>query len=173
MEKKTNTNILNEVILGEEIKALSKEEKGVVLDLANKYVIDKASGEVRPMTNGLDIQLVKNFLSKYCIFDSKVFEVISNNDFKKAIKVAMTECFKLKLKRVDKTSELNSYTSELANTSILAFTKALLKAFMNMFDLSIVKIDGAYRLIDTAKFNMIKLEAHKQMWEKIKLDCEL
>lgn len=170
--KKVNNNILGNVILSDSIKEMSKGEKGVILESVNKYTIDKASGEVKPLTNTLDITLIKNFLMAYCIFDSKVFD-ISNNDFKKAIKVAMAECFKLKLKRVDNTSELKSYQSEIANNSILAFTKALLKAFMNMNNLTIVNIEGAYRLIDIAKFNQIKLEAHKAMWEKIKIDCEL
>ena len=170
--KKVNNNILGNVILTDSIKEMSKDEKRVILESVNKYTIDNASGEVKPLTNAIDITLIKNFLMAFCVFDSKVFD-ISNNDFKKAIKVAMSECFKLKLKRVDNTSELKSYQSEIANNSIVSFTRALLKAFINMNNLTIVEIDSNYRLMEIGKFNLIKLEAHKQMWEKIKLDCEL
>ena len=170
--KKINSNILGSVILTDSIKEMTKVEKSVILESVNKYTIDNNSGEVKPLTNSLDITLIKNFLIAYCVFDSKIFD-ISNNDFKKAIKVAMTECFKMKLKRVDNTSELQSYQSEIANNSIVSFTRALLKAFINMNNLTIVCIEGNYRLIDIEKFNAIKMEANKQMWAKIKLDCEL
>ena len=172
MEMIKKLNVLNDLILRDAIKEMDKGEKKYLLEITSKYTIDD-NGEVKTNANGVDIQVIKNYLNKYCIVDSAVFDSVSNNEFKKVLKIALTECFKLKVARVDKTSELNSYTIEIANNSILAFTKSLLKAFLNHNYMTIVEIDGNYRIIDIDKFREIKMQAHKQMWEKIKIDCGL
>lgn len=169
MEKsKKISNVLNQIILVDELKTMDKMEKKVLIESISKYTIDRTSGEVKPNMNGLDIQIIKNFLSMYCVFDSKIFDSVSNNEFKKVVRIALTECFKLKVKRIDKTSNLNSYQIDIATNSILAFTKALLKAFIDNNYMTIVEIDGNYRLINIDEFNQIKLEAHRKMWNDLK-----
>lgn len=170
MEQKKKINVLNELVVSETIKSLDKGEKMYLIDLISKSRLND-NNELITLVNGEDTKTIKAYMNKYVAID--IVNDISNNEFKKLIQLAQNECFKMKVKRVDKTSELNSYQVEIANNSILQFTKALTKAILMQNKLTLVEIGGNYRAISIDKFNQIKLEAHKQMWEKIKLDCEL
>lgn len=173
MEKSKKVNILNQVVMSDIIKEIDAGERKALAGILSNGLTLKDDGSLHIALTANHIDIIKNFLMVATIIDGNALASVSNNEFKKVINIALTECFKLKTKQRDKTNGLNSFIIELANVGLVAFTKAFVKALCYSNALAIVEYDGNIRLVSIDTFNKVKMEAHQKMWADIKAQIGL
>lgn len=103
---------------------------------------------------------IKNQINELINKVVNIDNVITHNQFKSILKLALISCFGFKFESRDKTSNLKTWIVKRKNITINAFVVAFLQAYCFTLQKQIVNIDNEVFIVGIDDFNKIKSHAY-------------
>lgn len=141
--------------------------------LIEDFCTIKDDGTIHCVLRGDYLQFIKKVVTQLTTIDATAFDNDSNGLFKKVVTLAVNSCAKLKQVQFDKSSDLNSWQSQLASVGVVTFVKQFILAYMHITDKTIVEYNQKFAFVDSQTLLEIKRKFDFEKWQSIRKNCGL
>ena len=141
--------------------------------LIDDFCTIKDDGTIHCVLRGDYLQFIKQVVCTLTTIDSTAFDDDSNGLFKKVVTLAINSCAKLKQVAVDRSSDLNSWRSQLASVGVVTFIKQFILAYMHITNKAIVEYNQKFSFVDADTLVDIKRKNNFAMWQAIRTELNL